>query len=505
MIDVCDIQVMKPMLAAHGFHFSKAKGQNFLIAPWVPQSIAEQAGVDETAGVLEIGPGIGPLTQQLCLRAGKVCAVEVDERLKPILDVTVGNFSNLEILWGDVLKQDIPALVKEKFGTLRPMACANLPYYITSPILTALLEAECFQSVTVMVQKEVAQRIAAKPGTPDYSAFTVFCQYYAEPELLFDVPAHCFLPQPKVTSAVITLRTRQKRPWDIADEAVFFRAVRASFAMRRKKLSNGLSSGGGRLRCQRAGRNSGHPGICPDRQRDRPPEGENAAMMEFLFLDLDDTILDFHKAERIALSKTLTEFGVEPAEEVLTLYHRINLWHWEQLEKGKLTRDEVQVGRFAALFRELGVSADAVRCTRSYEGNLAVGHYFLPGAEEAVANLSQKYRLFLASNGTASVQSGRLTSANLYRFFETVFISQELGFNKPAKEFFDACFARIPDFDPKKAVMVGDSLTSDILGGKNAGITTVWVNPERRLPHPEIVPDYEIESLAQLEALLETM
>lgn len=243
MIDVCDIQVMKPMLAAHGFHFSKAKGQNFLIAPWVPQSIAEQAGVDETAGVLEIGPGVGPLTQQLCLRAGKVCAVEVDERLKPILDVTVGEFSNLEILWGDVLKQDIPALVKEKFGTLRPMACANLPYYITSPILTALLEAECFRSVTVMVQKEVAQRIAAKPGTPDYGAFTVFCQYYAQPELLFDVPAHCFLPQPKVTSAVITLRTWQERPWEIADEAVFFRAVRASFAMRRKKLSNGLSSG----------------------------------------------------------------------------------------------------------------------------------------------------------------------------------------------------------------------------------------------------------------------
>ena len=165
----------------------------------------------------------------------------------------------------------------------------------------------------------------------------------------------------------------------------------------------------------------------------------------------------------------------------------------------------MQVGRFAALLRELGVSADAVRCTRSYEGNLAVGHYFLPGAEEAVANLSQKYRLFLASNGTASVQSGRLTSANLYRFFETVFISQELGFNKPAKEFFDACFARIPDFDPKKAVMVGDSLTSDILGGKNAGITTVWVNPEHRLPRPGIVPDYEIESLVQLEALLETL
>ena len=243
MINVCDIQVMKPLLAAHGFHFSKAKGQNFLIAPWVPESIAQESGVDETAGVLEIGPGIGPLTQQLCLRAGKVCAVEVDTRLKPILELTVGEFSNLEILWKDVLKLDIPALVQEKFAGLRPMACANLPYYITSPILTALLEADCFESVTVMVQKEVAQRIAAAPGSADYSAFTVFCQYYAQPQLLFDVPAHCFLPQPKVTSAVIQLKVRKHRDWDILDETVFFRTVRASFAMRRKKLSNGLASG----------------------------------------------------------------------------------------------------------------------------------------------------------------------------------------------------------------------------------------------------------------------
>ena len=243
MIDVCNIQIMKPLLAEHGFHFSKAKGQNFLIASWVPQRIAEDAGVDETAGVLEIGPGIGPLTQQLALRAKKVCAVELDNRLKPILDMTVGAFSNLEIIWNDVLKLDVPALVKEKFPGLRPMACANLPYYITSPILTALLEAECFDSVTVMVQKEVALRIAAKPGTADYSAFTIFCQYYAEPELLFDVPAHCFLPQPKVTSAVITLRTRKERPWQIDDQDTFFRAVRASFAMRRKTLQNGLASG----------------------------------------------------------------------------------------------------------------------------------------------------------------------------------------------------------------------------------------------------------------------
>ena len=243
MINVCDIQVMKPLLAEHGFHFSKAKGQNFLIAPWVPQSIAEDSGVDETVGVLEIGPGIGPLTQQLALRAKKVCAVELDTRLEPILEKTVGEFSNLEILWGDVLEQDIPALVREKFAGLRPMACANLPYYITSPILSALLEADCFEAVTVMVQKEVAERIAATPGSPDYSAFTVFCQYYAEPQLLFDVPAHCFLPQPKVTSAVISLRVRKERPWEILDEKIFFRTVKASFAMRRKKLSNGLAAG----------------------------------------------------------------------------------------------------------------------------------------------------------------------------------------------------------------------------------------------------------------------
>lgn len=243
MLNVCDIQVMKPLLAEHGFHFSKAKGQNFLIAPWVPKSIAEDAGVDETAGVLEIGPGIGPLTQQLCLRAKKVCAVELDERLKPILEKTVGEFDNLEIIWNDIMKLDIPALVAGEFPGLRPMACANLPYYITSPILTALLEADCFDSVTVMVQKEVAQRIAAAPGSADYSAFTVFCQYYAVPKLLFDVPAHCFLPQPKVTSAVIQLEVRKNRDWGVLDESIFFRTVRASFAMRRKKLSNGLASG----------------------------------------------------------------------------------------------------------------------------------------------------------------------------------------------------------------------------------------------------------------------
>ena len=228
-------------------------------------------------------------------------------------------------------------------------------------------------------------------------------------------------------------------------------------------------------------------------------------MIEFLFLDLDDTILDFHKAERIAISKTIRQFGVEPTEEVLNRYHVLNKWHWEQLELGKLTRAEVLVNRFAALFSELGVTVDAAACAKAYEKNLSIGHYFLPGAEEAVDALSKKYRLFLASNGTASVQKGRMTSANLYRFFEKVFVSQEIGHNKPSKAYFDACFAQIPDFDPARAIMVGDSLSSDIRGGINAGIRTVWVNPAHAAPNPDIPADYEIEALSQLEALLEIL
>lgn len=243
MIDACDIQAVKPLLENQGFRFSHAKGQNFLIAPWVPERIAQEAGVGEDCGVLEIGPGVGPLTQRLCRQAGKVVAVELDTRLEPILAQTVGEFANLEILWGDVLKLDIPALVEEKFPGLRPMACANLPYYITTPILAALLQADCFASVTVMVQKEVAQRIAACPGTAEYGAFSLLCQYYARPGLLFDVPPSCFLPQPKVTSAVIRLDIREQRDYGIADEGLFFRTTRAAFAQRRKKLSNGLASG----------------------------------------------------------------------------------------------------------------------------------------------------------------------------------------------------------------------------------------------------------------------
>ena len=242
-MNLCNIHEVKPLLERHGFHFSKAKGQNFLIQDWVPREIARQAGVNADCGVLEIGPGIGPLTSELCRNAGKVVAVEVDLNLKPILAETLAEFDNLEIIFSDILKQDIPALVREKFGDLKPMACANLPYYITSPILAALLESRCFSSVTVMVQKEVAQRICSKAGTADYSAFTVFCQYYAKPQLLFDVPPSCFLPQPKVTSAVMKLEMREEPICEILDEALFFRVVKSSFAVRRKTLLNGLSMG----------------------------------------------------------------------------------------------------------------------------------------------------------------------------------------------------------------------------------------------------------------------
>ena len=227
-------------------------------------------------------------------------------------------------------------------------------------------------------------------------------------------------------------------------------------------------------------------------------------MIEFLFLDLDDTILDFKKAEYIAIGKTIAEFGSDPTDEVRHRYHEINRWHWEQLEKGTMTRAEILVNRFKMLFDELEVPVNAEQAARTYEKNLSQGHWFLPGAEETVEYLSKHYRLFLASNGTASVQKGRMTSANLYRFFETVFVSQEIGHNKPSKEYFDACFGSIPDFNPARALMVGDSLSSDIQGGINAGIRTVWVNPGHQ-DCGDIRPDFEIEALHQLPALLETL
>lgn len=229
-------------------------------------------------------------------------------------------------------------------------------------------------------------------------------------------------------------------------------------------------------------------------------------MIEFLFLDLDDTILDFKKAEAIAVRKAIREAGVEPTDAICARYSQINKMHWEMLERGEITREEVLVNRFGMLFEELGIPVDKTAVARNYERLLGIGHYYLPGAEETVKQvLFGKYRLFLASNGTASVQKGRLTSADLYPYFEQAFVSQEIGFNKPAKAYFDACFARIPGFDKEKCLMVGDSLSSDILGGINAGIKTCWVNPAGKAAPEHIKPDYEIKSLAELPALLEAL
>ena len=225
-------------------------------------------------------------------------------------------------------------------------------------------------------------------------------------------------------------------------------------------------------------------------------------MVEFLLLDLDDTILDFQKGEEYGLRKTLLDAGIEPTEAICTRYSQINKAYWKRLELGEVTREQVMVGRFETLYSELGVTADPISSSAAYMDNMSSVHFFLPGAEDAVKALFRKYRLFLVSNGTASAQHRRLTSAGLYPYFEQVFISQEVGCNKPAKEFFDLCFARIPGFDPQKALIVGDSLSSDIQGGINAGIRTCWVNPAHKKAPESRRPDYEIESIVRLDNLL---
>ncbi len=241
-MDLCNINEIKALLARHGFRFSKSMGQNFLIADWVPQDIAAASGAGAGTGVLEVGPGIGPLTRQLAGRADRVVSVELDRSLLPILAETLADCPNAEVVPGDILKTDIPALAGEKFQGLTPIACANLPYNITTPAITALIEAGCFASITVMIQREVAQRICARPGSKDYGAFSVYCQYYTAPELLFEVPPDCFIPAPKVTSAVVRLVPRPA-PAEVDDPEHFFRVVRAAFALRRKTLLNSLSAG----------------------------------------------------------------------------------------------------------------------------------------------------------------------------------------------------------------------------------------------------------------------
>ena len=241
-MNLCDERTIRELLGRHGFRFSKSMGQNFLIDPQVPADIAAASGADGTCGVLEIGPGIGPLTAELARRAGKVVSVELDRSLLPVLAETLAPFPNAEIVPGDVLKLDLDALAAEKFAGLTPIVCANLPYNITTPVLTKLIEVPCFQSLTVLIQREVAQRLAAPQGSGDGGAFSLFLQYHMEPELLFDVPPEKFLPAPKVTSAVLRCVRRERPPVEVADEARFFRCVRGGFLLRRKTLANSLAA-----------------------------------------------------------------------------------------------------------------------------------------------------------------------------------------------------------------------------------------------------------------------
>lgn len=241
-MDLCNRNDIQALLQRHGFHFSKAMGQNFLIEGWVPRDIAAASGADENTGVLEIGPGIGPLTAELAQRAGKVVAVELDRALLPVLAETMAPYPNVEVVPGDVLKLDLTAITAEKFQGLTPIVCANLPYNVTSPILEKLVESPCFTAFTVMIQREVARRLCAPQGSSEGGSFSLFLQYYMKPELLFDVPPEKFLPAPKVTSAVIRCVRRERPAVDVADESFFFKVMRGGFLLRRKTLANSLSA-----------------------------------------------------------------------------------------------------------------------------------------------------------------------------------------------------------------------------------------------------------------------
>lgn len=240
-MELCDISVVQSLLKRHGFHFSKSLGQNFLVVPEVPINIAEASGANAETAILEVGPGIGPLTKQLALRAGKIVSVELDDRLLPVLAETLSEFQNVEILHDDIMRLNLEQIVSDRFSGFTPIVCANLPYNITTPVITKFLEGKLFAGITVMIQREVAKRICAQPGTADYGAFSVLCQYHAKCEYRFEVPPECFLPPPKVTSAVVTLTPRPK-PECVEDEDAFFKVVRCAFAQRRKTLINGLSS-----------------------------------------------------------------------------------------------------------------------------------------------------------------------------------------------------------------------------------------------------------------------
>ncbi|CDC09922.1 ribosomal RNA small subunit methyltransferase A [Clostridium sp. CAG:413] len=246
MHELTDIGTIKALLARHGFHFSKALGQNFIVNPSVCPRMADESGIDSESGVIEIGAGIGVLTAELAKRAKKVVCIELDSKLLPILDETLADFDNIEIINADVLKTDLAALIEEKFGGMPVYVCANLPYYITSPVIMTLLESRLpLKAVTVMVQREAAQRLCAPVGSRLSGAVTVAVDYYAEARKLFDVSAGSFMPAPKVDSSVIRLDIREKPGIEVSDEKLFFSMVHAAFSQRRKTASNSISSGTG--------------------------------------------------------------------------------------------------------------------------------------------------------------------------------------------------------------------------------------------------------------------
>lgn len=246
MLELTDIGTIKALLARHGFHFSKALGQNFIVNPSVCPRMADESGIDSESGVIEIGAGIGVLTAELAKRAKKVVCIELDSKLLPILDETLADFDNIEIINADVLKTDLAALIEEKFGGMPVYVCANLPYYITSPVIMTLLESRLpLKAVTVMVQREAAQRLCAPVGSRLSGAVTVAVDYYAEARKLFDVSAGSFMPAPKVDSSVIRLDIREKPGIEVSDEKLFFSMVHAAFSQRRKTASNSISSGTG--------------------------------------------------------------------------------------------------------------------------------------------------------------------------------------------------------------------------------------------------------------------
>lgn len=234
---------IKLLLERHGFRFSKALGQNFLIEPSVPRRIAGASGASQDTLTLEVGPGVGCLTSELAKLSGRVVAIELDNALRGVLAETLGDFENVEVVWGDAAKLDLAQIVRERAGNLHPIVCANLPYSVTTPLLAAFIEAGCFERITVMIQREVALRLAAAPGTKDYGAFTVFVNWHCEVKKLFDVPPECFMPRPKVTSSVVSLTPRAEPPCAVGDEKLLFRCVRAAFSQRRKTLSNALANG----------------------------------------------------------------------------------------------------------------------------------------------------------------------------------------------------------------------------------------------------------------------